>query len=365
MARKPRKVTIDPKVVQVVHIWNRCIRAMQLCGKDPLTGVDREHRRSWSRDRLEHLAMVYAIEILTYAIMHNHTHLVVRSRPDIASRWSPDEVARRWLMITPKRDRSGKIIEPSAKRIQAIVNNPELIDKIRVQLSDVSWMMRSYAQHIASRANYEDQKKGHFWEERFKSHVLLDQASILKCMLYVDLNPIRANIARSIEQSDFTGAKDRLDDLRIHIATQANNRIVLQLESGSEMARWERMDHSCSGWLSPIEIDAHVRESACESDGMQNESPPKPRRVSQRGAVRISLTKYLLLLDLAGRQQRVGGSGFIPDDALPILQQLGLEPTGFFESIWMFGQRFKSTKRRRFSEPLGMRECDNPAYVAS
>lgn len=366
MSRKARKESINPSVIQVVHVWNRCIRGMQLCGTDPVTGVDHEHRRGWSRDRLEHLARIFSIEIITFAIMHNHTHLVLRSRPDIARKWSPETVARRWLMSTPKRDRTGKIIEPSAKQIQEIVDKPELVEKLRLQLSDVSWWMRSYAQHIASRANREDNQRGHFWEDRFKAHVLVDRASILRCMLYVDLNPIRANIAGSIEQSDYTGAKDRLDDLRIHVATETDNRITLRVESGSDTAQWERLDHPCSGWLSPIEIDAHHSESARKTDGVEeSETPTRPRRVSQRGAVRISLTKYLLLLELVGRHPRVGGSGFISAEAVPILQQLNMEPNGFFESVWLFGRRFKSTTRGRSKEHVNISHDDASTSVAS
>lgn len=343
MARKARKDSLDPSLIQVVHVWNRCVRALSLCGVDPITGVDRDYRRGWSRDRLEHLASVFAIEVLTYAIMSNHTHQVVRSRPDIARQWSPETVARRWLMITPKRDRHGEIIEPSAKRIRAIAANPKLVEKLRLQLSDVSWWMRSYAQNIATRANREDRKQGHFWEQRFKAHVLVDEASILRCMMYVDLNPIRAAMAESIEESDYTGAKDRLEDLRIHVATQVGNRITLQFGSVSDTAQWERLEHQSSGWLSPIQIDAQLSETARETDGSAHARlKTRPRRISQRGAVRVSLTKYLLLLDLVGREQRVGGSGFIPADAAMILTQLNIEPTGFFESVLLFGRRFKS-----------------------
>ena len=81
MARKARQSSIDPDQIQIVHVWNRCVRRAFLCGQDPLTGRDFEHRRQWARDRLEHLASVFAIDCITFSIMSNHTHQILRSRP--------------------------------------------------------------------------------------------------------------------------------------------------------------------------------------------------------------------------------------------------------------------------------------------
>lgn len=365
MARKARKQLIDPSRVQILHCWNRCTRALALCGIDPLTGVDRDYRRGWSRDRLEHLASIFAIEVLTYSVMSTHTHQVLRSRPDIARQWTPQEVARRWLMLTPKRKRDGKLVEPSAKRILAITSKPELVEKLRLQLSDVSWWMRSYAQHIATRANREDGKQGHFWEQRFKMHVLLDEASILRCMMYVDLNPIRAGMADSIEDSDYTGAKDRLDDLRIHIATDGVNQMTLRLDSTLDIASWERIESPCSGWLSPIQIDMQFSESGQNTDVEEvAEVTARRRRASQRGTARISLPKYLLLLDLLGRVQRDGGSGFIPEEISPVFEQLEMDPGGFFESVLMFGRQFKAANQRQ-TETGNNSETENGRLVTA
>jgi hypothetical protein len=183
-------------------------------------------------------------------------------------------------------------------------------------------------------------------------------------MMYVDLNPIRAGMAGSIEDSDYTGAKDRLDDLRIRIATDKDHQMTLRLESGSDTTSWERLESPCSGWLSPIQIDAQSSEAEQELDAAEaTKVVATKRRASQLGAARISLPKYLMLLDLLGRVQRAGGSGFISAEILPVLEQLEIEPSSFFESVLMFGRQFKSANRRP-SKPNVSCEYDDERVVA-
>ena len=44
--------------------------------------------------------------------------------------------------------------------------------------------------------------------------MLLDDAAILACMQSVNLKPIRAGLAKTLEGSDFTSVQDRIEDLK-------------------------------------------------------------------------------------------------------------------------------------------------------
>ncbi len=48
---------------------------------------------------------------------------------------------------------------------------------------------------------------------RFKSQALLDEQAILSCMIYVDLNPIRADICQTLEDSEHTSIKQRIEQI--------------------------------------------------------------------------------------------------------------------------------------------------------
>jgi hypothetical protein len=88
------------------------------------------------------------------------------------------------------------------------------VETYRGRLADLSWYMRVLNESIARMANAEDGVTGRFWEGRFKSQALLDDAAVLTAMAYVDLNPIRAKLAETPETSDYTAIAERLAELQ-------------------------------------------------------------------------------------------------------------------------------------------------------
>lgn len=156
-------------------------------GKD--SGRDFSHRKAWIVDRLRHLAAVLSIEVWAYAVMHNHYHTILCTRPDLVLLWSDYEVARRWLTLFPlRRKPRGPALPPLEEQISALPSCPERNAVLRRRLSSPHWYMGRLNEHIARRANKEDGVKGRFWESRSKCQGLLDEAAIAAAMVYVDVN---------------------------------------------------------------------------------------------------------------------------------------------------------------------------------
>ena len=140
-------------------------------------------------------------------------------------------------------------------------------------------------QALARLANAEDHCTGRFWEGRFISQALLEKVrrgtrreaglgherAVLACMTYVDLNPIRAAMARTPEQSEFTSIRERI-------------------------------------------IDTH-------------ETPLLPFTDQAEDGIPFKLKDYFELVDWAGRAIKENKRGYIPSGMPPILTRLGMRAT--------------------------------------
>ena len=208
-----RSTQISLDATSFYHCYVRCVRRAFLCGDDRATGANYDHRKQWLVSRLRFLSYIYAIDICAYAVMSNHYHVVLHVDQARANKWSQDEVVERWLQLYKGNfliDRWLKNREAfSAAELQVV---SDIIEDWRQRLCCISWFMRGVNETIARMANEEENTKGRFWEGRFKSQALLDEAALLTCMAYVDLNPVRAAITDDLISSDFTSIQQRLFD---------------------------------------------------------------------------------------------------------------------------------------------------------
>ncbi|MCA9645856.1 MAG: hypothetical protein KC492_34430, partial [Myxococcales bacterium] len=201
----PRAHLVDAHQGGFYHCISRCVRRGWLCGWDSLTGKSYEHRRSWVESRLLELASIFAIDLHAYAVMSNHYHCVVELVPERVMTWSDDEIVERWFLLCPTPTE-----EVAASRRAALLADAPRLAEVRRRLASLSWFMRFMNEPIARRANREDDVTGRFWEGRFKSVALLDEAAVLACMVYVDLNPVRAALTRRPEGAEHTSIARRV-----------------------------------------------------------------------------------------------------------------------------------------------------------
>ncbi len=209
----PRSSQIDLSITPYYHCMVRCVRRAFLCGDDHYSGQNYDHRKEWVRSRLRYLATVFSIDICAYAIMSNHMHIVLCVDEERAQAWSHEEVVARYTGLYPMLKARYKDANTEAREL--------FVKEWRSRLCDISWMMRAINEFIARRANREDKVNGRFWEGRFKSQALVDEKGLLACMAYVDLNPVRAGMADSLDGSDFTSIQERLHDLAMKRATRS------------------------------------------------------------------------------------------------------------------------------------------------
>ncbi|MBU2880513.1 transposase [Psychrosphaera sp. B3R10] len=206
-----RKRQINIEATRFYHCVSRCVRRAYLCGLDPVSGRNYEHRRSWVQNKLLELPNSFAIDVYAFAVMNNHTHSVLYVNHQKAQNWCAQEVLSRWHRLF-----KGTILtQRYTKNAGRGMSEAELrmvedtVEVYRSRLMDISWFMRSLNEFVARKANKEDNCTGRFWEGRFKSQALLDEQAVLCCMVYVDLNPHRVGIASSIKTSHYTSIKLR------------------------------------------------------------------------------------------------------------------------------------------------------------
>ncbi len=178
-----------------------------MCGIDRYTGRSFEHRKQWVETRIRQVAECFAVAIHAYAVMSNHLHLVVGIDPSQTAAWPDGDVAARWVNLFPPREDTADAIEHKRQRLLA---DPTRLSLIRQRLGSLSWLMRCLVEPIARRANREDGCKGRFWEGRYKCQALCDDRAVLAAMVYVDLNPIRAGVAKRLDASAHTSAASRI-----------------------------------------------------------------------------------------------------------------------------------------------------------
>ena len=220
-----------------------------------------------------------------------------------AAQWIEEDICTRWSALFTGNDLCRSFLSGKALDKAEQLRLSECIEIWRDRLMDISWFMRCLNEPIARQANQEDQVTGRFWEGRFKSQALLDEKALAACMVYVDLNPIRAKMAETPEASDHTAIQRRIQSQR-QKQPQNPNRVDQQ----------------------PTELLPFAGN---------------PRTGMPKG-LPFRYSDYLELVDWTGRILRDDKRGAIPADTPEIVTRLNMEPKHWASLTRDFESPFKS-----------------------
>ncbi|MDV2962962.1 transposase [Shewanella algae] len=289
----PRRTQISLEDTPYYHCCSRVVRRAFLCGDDAYSGKNYDHRRGWVESLLFELEAVFAIDVAAFAIMSNHLHLVLHIDIETANRWTDREVLEQWHKLFKGDELTRKFTQGELIDAYDVPRLKHTIAIYRSRLCDISWFMRCLNEPIARQANQEDNCTGRFWEGRFKSQALLDEAAVLTCMAYVDLNPIRAKMADTPEQSEHTSIR-----LRIQAALKCEQPAKLLPFIGNE----------------------------CDN---------------QRSGIAFGLKDYLELVDDTGRCIRDDKRGSISEKSTKLLTRLNIPHENWLKLTTEFGRLFR------------------------
>lgn len=181
----------------VYHVMTRTVNG-------ELLFKDRE--KEILRKMIWQVADFCGVDVLTYCIMSNHFHVLLRV-PDRAA-VSDRELMRRYQVLYPK---PTKYQEASVEIMEAQLEAggeeaEEIRRKLLARMTDVSEFMKAVKQRFSVWYNRSHKRYGTLWAERFKSVLVEGQGNPLQTMAaYIDLNPVRAGLVEDPKDYRFCG----------------------------------------------------------------------------------------------------------------------------------------------------------------
>ena len=190
MPRIPRMVIDDETTVY--HVMSRTA----LDGF-PLGDVEKD----FMIDLIKRYSGLYFVEILGVCIMGNHFHLLVKTLPEYKFK---DQDIKKCYVDFYGDDR---------------VFTDGLIPSLRAKLSSLSEFVREIKVGFARYYNKKHNRRGYFWGDRFKSVIVDKGETLINCLAYIDLNPLRAGIVSRPE--DY-----RWNSLGYHVQTSNRDKFL-------------------------------------------------------------------------------------------------------------------------------------------
>jgi len=157
------------------------------------------------------LANFCGVDIITYCLMGNHIHILMRTSP--AEGLSDGEIWRRILKHYGRKETWVQSVDESMRRTGTMDRGMRKL--MLARMGDVSQFMRELKQRFSNWYNKRNSRFGTLWAERFKSVLVEDSSEALRTVsMYIDLNPVRAGIVDDPKEYRFCGYAEAVAGLK-------------------------------------------------------------------------------------------------------------------------------------------------------
>ncbi len=148
------------------------------------------------------------VEMLTYCVMSNHFHVLIRvpDREEVVL--SDRELVRRYGVLYPERTAYQTM---TVKYLAAVLKRggeeaQMWRRRLLARMHDVSEFMKTLKQRYTIWYNQSHERYGTLWAERFKSTIVEGKEAALRVTAaYIDLNPVRAGIVEDPKDYRWSG----------------------------------------------------------------------------------------------------------------------------------------------------------------
>ncbi len=291
-----RAELVDLEVTRWYHCMNRCVRG------EPLLGEGATDRKQWLAERLEQLTQIFPVSVGAFSLLDDRINVLVRLDPKAAARLSAADVARRWGAVIPPRNTKRQQLPIVDAWVRSRTKDAVWVATARKRLLSLGWFMRSLKEPLSRLANREEKTRGSFWESRYKSVAILDQASLLETSVYIDLCPVAAGLPMLAETGGLTSLDVRLKYIE---SGQFTGPVVAKqavLKGKSPTSRFD-----VESWLCPID---DRRRSGATREGMIEG---------------FTLADYLRLVEHTAKLFRLGNAP-VSEKLRAVFERVGTDP---------------------------------------
>ncbi|MFO0925068.1 MAG: hypothetical protein U0905_21590 [Pirellulales bacterium] len=187
MPRPKRAEQFPPNEVAVAHCIQRCVRRAYLAGIDAGSQKSFEHRREWIRRRMELLASIFGMDVLSYAVLSNHIHVMLRTRPDVVKTWSDEDVASRWLRLFPGKKLEEYLGSPTQADIAKVLGDAKRLPCFAQGLAISLGLCGLFASPLQGKPILKTSVRAASGKDALRLRRLWMKQGLLACAMYVDL----------------------------------------------------------------------------------------------------------------------------------------------------------------------------------